>query len=224
DALAARVRQMLEMVHLEALADRYPWQLSGGQQQRVAIARALAVDPVLLLLDEPLSALDARVRTELRAELRQVQRRLGIPTIMVTHDQEEALTMADRVVCMNAGRIEQVGPPQEIYARPATRSVSDFVGASTLPSPADAGRLGIAGAETAAEKLFMLRPEHVSVRPNPAGAGRIRSITFLGSVSRIEVDVAGLCLLAETGRLDGLTEGAAVAVDIAPDAGAWVRP
>lgn len=222
--IATRVGEMLEMVHLAEYADRYPWQLSGGQQQRVAIARALAVDPILLLLDEPLSALDARVRAELRTELRQVQRRLGIPTIMVTHDQEEALTMADRVVCMNAGRIEQIGSPQEIYSHPATRFVADFVGSSTLLSAADAGRLEVAGAATAGGKLFVLRPEDVSVRPDPAGIGRIRNITFLGSVNRIEVDVAGLVLLAETGRLHGLEEGAAVAVEIAPEAGTWVQP
>src|SRR3546814_1977839 len=97
------------------LSDRFPWQLSGGQQQRVALARALAVDPKLILLDEPLSALDARVRNEMRVEIHDVQRRLKIPTIMVTHDQEEALMLADKIVCMNEGRIEQVGTPQDLY-------------------------------------------------------------------------------------------------------------
>ncbi|HHX89004.1 MAG TPA: ATP-binding cassette domain-containing protein, partial [Paracoccus sp.] len=128
--IAAKVDKLMDLVHLSEYARRYPHQLSGGQQQRVAIARALATDPALLLLDEPLSALDARVRAELRAEIREVQRRLGIPTIMVTHDQEEALTMADKVVCMNAGTIEQIGTPHEVYSRPRTRFVADFVGIS----------------------------------------------------------------------------------------------
>lgn len=222
--IAARVRKLLGMVHLDQYADRHPWQLSGGQQQRVAIARALAVEPALLLLDEPLSALDARVRAELRVEIRDMQRRLGVPTIMVTHDQEEALTMADKVVCMNAGRIEQVGSPEEIYSRPATRFVADFVGSSTLLIAPEAARLGIAGADDAGEKLFALRPEDVSLRPDPGGSGRIASVTFLGSVNRVEVEIEGLVLLAETGRIPGLVEGAPVAVTIAEGAGVWVQP
>jgi iron(III) transport system ATP-binding protein len=123
-----RVGELLNLVGLADQAGKYPAQLSGGQQQRVALARALALSPGLLLLDEPLSALDARVRARLRGEIRDLQRRLGITTIMVTHDQEEALTMSDRVVVMNKGRIEQVGPPDEIYGRPATAFVADFVG------------------------------------------------------------------------------------------------
>src|SRR5690625_1035681 len=221
---ATRVRDLLGMVHLDQYADRYPWQLSGGQQQRVAIARALAVEPVLLLLDEPLSALDARVRAELRVEIRDMQRRLGIPTIMVTHDQQEALTMADKVVCMNAGRIEQVGSPEEIYSRPATRFVADFVGSSTLLSASEAERLGVEGAGNTGDRLFALRPEDVSVRLDPAGPGRIRTITFLGSVNRVEIEIAGILLLAETGRLSGLAEGKSVSVEIDPAAGFWVRP
>jgi iron(III) transport system ATP-binding protein len=123
-----RVRELLELVGLADQAQKYPAQLSGGQQQRVALARALALSPGLLLLDEPLSALDARVRARLRGEIRDLQRQLGITTIMVTHDQEEALTMSDRIVVMNRGRIDQVGPPTEIYSRPATAFVADFVG------------------------------------------------------------------------------------------------
>lgn len=222
--IAARVKELLEMVHLEQYAHRHPWQLSGGQQQRVAIARALAVEPVLLLLDEPLSALDARVRAELRVEIRDMQRRLGIPTIMVTHDQEEALTMADKVVCMNAGRIEQVGSPEEIYSRPATRFVADFVGSSTLLSAPEARQLRIDGAETAGKRLFALRPEDVSVRLDAEGQGRVRTITFLGSVNRVEVEIGGFVLLAETGRIPGIAEGQAVAVEIDPAAGVWVQP
>ena len=126
--ITRRVADLLDLVGLADQARKYPIQLSGGQQQRVALARALALSPGLLLLDEPLSALDARVRSRLRGEIRDLQGRLGITTIMVTHDQEEALTMSDRIVVMNAGRIEQVGTPGEIYGRPATPFVADFVG------------------------------------------------------------------------------------------------
>src|SRR3954462_12662808 len=127
--IARRVGELLAMVGLPDAGPKYPAQLSGGQQQRVALARALATSPGLLLLDEPLSALDARVRLRLRHEIKALQRRLGVTTIMVTHDQEEALTMADRIVVMNQGAIEQVGTPQEIYRRPATAFVAGFVGA-----------------------------------------------------------------------------------------------
>ena len=123
-----RVRELLELVGLPDQGDKYPAQLSGGQQQRIALARAIAMSPGLLLLDEPLSALDAKVRTRLRYEVKALQRRLGITTIMVTHDQEEALTMADRIVVMNDGVIEQVGPPTEIYSEPASMFVADFIG------------------------------------------------------------------------------------------------
>ncbi|WP_376843176.1 ABC transporter ATP-binding protein [Burkholderia gladioli] len=130
--IEARCQELLELIRLPHLAGRYPGQLSGGQQQRVAIARAIAVDPALLLLDEPLSALDAQVRVEMRREIHDVQRRLRIPTIMVTHDQEEALTLADKIICMNHGRIEQIGSPRELYERPRTRFVASFVGTSNL--------------------------------------------------------------------------------------------
>ena len=123
-----RVAELLAMVGLADQADKYPAQLSGGQQQRVSLARALALSPGLLLLDEPLSALDARVRARLRGEIRDLQQRLGITTIMVTHDQEEALTMSDRIVVMSKGRIEQVGTPDEVYRKPASPFVADFVG------------------------------------------------------------------------------------------------
>jgi iron(III) transport system ATP-binding protein len=126
--IASRVAELLLLVGLSDQAEKYPAQLSGGQQQRVALARALALSPGLLLLDEPLSALDARVRARLRGEIRDLQKRLGITTIMVTHDQEEALTMSDRIVVMSKGRIDQVGTPEEIYARPSTPFVADFVG------------------------------------------------------------------------------------------------
>jgi iron(III) transport system ATP-binding protein len=127
-AIAVRVGEMLALIGLPEQGDKYPAQLSGGQQQRVALARAMATSPGLLLLDEPLSALDAKVRVHLRSEIKSIQRRLGVTTIMVTHDQEEALTMADRIVVMNHGVIEQVGTPAEIYQQPATVFVADFIG------------------------------------------------------------------------------------------------
>ncbi|MGL6041374.1 MAG: ATP-binding cassette domain-containing protein, partial [Deefgea sp.] len=123
-----RVTELLDLIGLPAIAEKYPAQLSGGQQQRVALARALATSPNLLLLDEPLSALDAQVREHLRGEIKALQQKLGVTTIMVTHDQEEALTMADRIVVMNHGVIEQIGTPDEIYQQPASRFVADFVG------------------------------------------------------------------------------------------------
>ncbi len=128
----ARVDEMLRLIGLEGFGARYPFQLSGGQQQRVALARALAIQPKVLLLDEPLSALDAQIRVSLREEIRAIQRRLGITTIFVTHDQEEALSISDRVVVMNGGIAEQVGQPFEIYNRPATRFVAEFVGTLNL--------------------------------------------------------------------------------------------
>ncbi len=136
-AIKARVAELLEMVGLSDQGDKYPAQLSGGQQQRIALARALATSPGLLLLDEPLSALDAKVRTFLRHEIKDLQAKLGITTVMVTHDQEEALTMADRIVVMDHGTIEQVGTPLEIYREPATLFVADFIGEmNQLPATA----------------------------------------------------------------------------------------
>src|SRR3569832_933212 len=130
--IKARVAEMLEMVKLPHLADRFPYQCSGGQQQRVALARALAHKPKVLLLDEPLSALDAKVRVSLREQIRALQRELGITTIFVTHDQEEALSMSDRIVVMNEGRVDQVGTPFEIYNNPATKFVASFVGTLSI--------------------------------------------------------------------------------------------
>src|SRR4051812_27091903 len=128
----ARVKELLALVGLPESGPKFPAQLSGGQQQRIAIARAIATSPGLLLLDEPLSALDARVRVRLRGEIRSLQQRLGITTILVTHDQEEALSMADRIVVMNQGEIEQIGTPAEIYGAPRTPFVADFVGKTNL--------------------------------------------------------------------------------------------
>src|SRR5215467_5242561 len=129
---ARAVSEALELVKLGALADRYPRQLSGGQQQRVALARAIVIKPAVLLLDEPLGALDKMLREEMQVELRQLQRRLGITAVFVTHDQEEALTLSDRVAVMRDGRLEQVGAPREIYERPASEFVAGFLGASNF--------------------------------------------------------------------------------------------
>jgi len=221
--IAAKVAQLMDMVHLTPFAERHPWQLSGGQQQRVAIARALAVEPSLLLLDEPLSALDARVRAELRGEIREVQRRLGIPTIMVTHDQEEALTMADKVVCMNAGTIEQIGSPEDVYARPRTRFVADFVGTSNFLGPEAAARLGqVPGAGQGDARLLALRPEDVLLTPDPAGEGVVAGVTFLGNVNRVALDWHGAPLLVDAGRGQALRPGDRVALALVPGSGTWV--
>jgi iron(III) transport system ATP-binding protein len=147
--IAARVAELLELVGLSAQAKKYPAQLSGGQQQRIALARAMAVSPGLLLLDEPLSALDAKVRVHLRHEIKELQRKLGVTTIMVTHDQEEALSMADRIVVMNHGVIEQVGTPTEVYRQPATLFVADFIGETNrFPAKILAdGKVALSGTE-----------------------------------------------------------------------------
>ena len=195
--IAARVAELLDLVHLKHLAERYPFELSGGQQQRVALARAVAVEPKLLLLDEPLSALDAKVRLELRTELRDLQRRLGILTLMVTHDQEEALSLADRIVCMEAGRIAQVGTPAELYHRPANRFVAGFVGLSNLIDLGTVRRHAPALLGGARENFIAcLRPEDVEVIAGGTGA-RVHQIEFLGNVSRLHLDWPGGRLIAE---------------------------
>ncbi len=204
-AIDARVSEMLGIIKLPELGARYPFQLSGGQQQRVALARALAVRPKVLLLDEPLSALDAKIRVSLRTEIRAIQRELGITTIYVTHDQEEALSMSDRVVVMNAGIAEQVGTPFEIYNRPATRFVASFVGTLNLLDAVvrdpEAGTVEIDGqpvdlarplpARAGDTVSLALRPEAISLgRRSDADAairGRVAEVNFLGSVVRIEI-------------------------------------
>jgi putative spermidine/putrescine transport system ATP-binding protein len=199
-----RVEEMLKLIKLPALGQRYPYQLSGGQQQRVALARALAIKPQVLLLDEPLSALDAKIRVALREEIRSVQRSLGITTIYVTHDQEEALSMSDRIVVMNEGRIEQIGTPFEIYNFPRTRFVASFVGTLNIlrgrvVDPVR-GRIavdgqeihtarGIADAQAGEIRSVALRPEAVSVQSDGANSlhGTIEEVSFLGAVVRIRL-------------------------------------
>ncbi len=198
---ADRRRRADELLELVGLGDRggsYPHQLSGGQQQRVALARALAVGPSVLLLDEPLSALDARVRVQLRDEIRRLQRAEGITTLFVTHDQAEALAIADRVAVLNAGRLEQVAPPQEVYAAPATAFVAGFVGVVNrlAATPDGPGRVRVLGRSVAVDGpagagTVIVRPEALAVGPpSPDGCGepgRVVTRTFLGAVTRVVV-------------------------------------
>ncbi len=207
-AIKERVDEMLALIHLEQKGPSYPSQLSGGQQQRVALARALAIRPQVLLLDEPLSALDAKIRVSLRAEIRAIQRKLGITAIYVTHDQEEALSISDRIVVMSQGHMEQVGTPFEIYNFPQTAFVASFVGTlnTTTAEVVDSARgvLQIDGARLeTAEKLdgrqkgdkvtIAIRPERFSFASEQKKANvvdcRIENITFLGSIVRIQVSI-----------------------------------
>jgi putative spermidine/putrescine transport system ATP-binding protein len=214
-----RVRQALALVDLAGLEERRPAQLSGGQQQRVALARAIVIQPSVLLLDEPLSNLDAKLRQRMQLELRALQRRVGITTIHVTHDQEEALTLADTVVILNRGAVEQVGSPQDVYARPRSAFVGDFLGranflagrlaAGATPSTgiafvADRGEaLAVrdeAGLPAGTAVQAFIRPEHVQLRRAPEGRGtenglpgRVTQVVFGGSVVTIEIET-------ETGR------------------------
>jgi len=202
--IGRRVSEMLELVQLGQFASRYPYQLSGGQQQRVALARALAIQPQLLLLDEPLSALDAKVRAEVRDEIRRIQTQLAITTIFVTHDQEEAMSISDRVVVMSRGRIEQVGKPFEIYNYPRTVFVASFVGtlnqlACTVTDPA-AGKVsyhdqvmvtpGPIDQAAGSPVVLMLRPEELRLGTSGGEnqiAGLVKGVSFQGSVVRVRL-------------------------------------
>ncbi len=242
--ITARVEEMLRLIKLPALGARYPYQLSGGQQQRVALARALAVKPQVLLLDEPLSALDAKIRVSLREEIRALQRELGITTIYVTHDQEEALSMSDRIVVMNEGRVEQVGTPFEIYNQPRTRFVASFVGTlsflrAKVLDPAT-GRIMVADQEIVAARgipqakvgetwSVALRPEAALLEvgtglpPVPGRnrlLGTIEEVSFLGSVVRIRVRLGELALSLDTFNNPGMPppeRGAPAAVTFAAE-------
>jgi iron(III) transport system ATP-binding protein len=214
DKVKARVSELLALVGLQDQLKKYPVQLSGGQQQRVALARALATSPRLLLLDEPLSALDAKVRVHLRDEIKHLQRRLGVTTIMVTHDQEEALSMADTIVVMNQGIVEQVGSPEAIYTHPASPFVADFIGfMNFLPGTVRSSReVEITGARVAlanatalpvgAKVRVAIRPEDVRVLRSGDGPGqpmdgqtqaiaaKVAAIAFLGSFCRVSLALA----------------------------------
>jgi putative spermidine/putrescine transport system ATP-binding protein len=210
----SKAAELLDMVGLSAQAGQYPHQLSGGQQQRVALARALAIEPHVLLLDEPLSALDAKVRLQLREQIRTLQQRLGTTTIFVTHDQEEALSMADRVGVMSDGKLEQVAEPAELYTRPATAFVAEFVGTmNRLPAelagpgtvtvlgtscamigPGGSGGAGSPPTEdspTSGPVDVLVRPEGLTVAPASGGNGIVSGRTFLGAVTRLAVLLSG---------------------------------
>ena len=212
DQRSKRAAELLDLVGLSVQGDRYPYQMSGGQQQRVALARALAIEPKVLLMDEPLSALDARVRVTLREEIRRIQTELGITALYVTHDQEEALSISDRVAVMSAGRSEQVASPAEIYGEPATPFVAEFVGTmNRLESTVEDGasgavtwsgqRLTIDAARGRADGdrvLVLVRPESVTLTAAgggdaPAGAlaGQVATSVFLGATTRVKVRING---------------------------------
>ena len=224
--IGARVAELLDLVKLPQVADKMPGQLSGGQQQRIALARAIAVDPRVLLLDEPLSALDAKVRAELRDEIRQVQRALGIPTLMVTHDQEEALALADKIICMNHGSVVQSGSPEDLYHRPATRFVAEFMGISNLLSPEDIAQLFPdllpTRSVTDAAQLACIRPEQIDLVPAADGTASVRSISFLGNLRRLEVETPVGPLTVETHGAHPCRTGERVALSVASDACTWV--
>ncbi len=204
---AARAAEMLELVGLSEQGDRYASQLSGGQQQRVALARALAIEPAVLLLDEPLSALDAKVRVQLRDEIRRVQVEVGTTTLFVTHDQEEALAVADRVGVMNNGRLDQIAPPTELYARPANRFVAEFVGLSNrMPAEVSGGVAAVlgsrvpllAGSVTQGTGQALVRPESIEVSTTGEPNARVLTVAFLGPFSRLQLRLSdGQVVLAQ---------------------------
>ena len=222
DTVAERTRDALRLVRLEDLGERTPRQLSGGQQQRVALARALVIEPEILLLDEPLSNLDAKLREEVRVEIRQLQRRLGLTTVMVTHDQEEALSVADRLVVMSDGKIQQIGNQRELYTAPTNQFVAGFIGRTNFFAGAMAGPrrfrtssgLEIAVAATAApERLLAIRPERVRLG-NANGAAN----SFVGTIEFVSY------LGANTEYVVRLTSGDAVTVEVHNDRAESAEP
>jgi len=214
-----RAREMLELVGLSEQSDRYAHQISGGQQQRVALARALAIAPQVLLLDEPLSALDAKVRALLRDQIRRIQLEVGITTLFVTHDQEEALAIADRVGVMREGRIEQLGPPTQVYSRPATSFVAEFVGLTNrLAGDVRGGEVSVRGCALPlvdhdvanGPVIALVRPEAVTVASHASAesgplVGTVIAATFLGATSRITVDLGDTTILAQLSTADAAT-------------------
>ncbi len=232
--VAARVAEALALVRLPGAADRRPGQLSGGMQQRVALARALVIRPRVLLLDEPLAALDRKLREEMRTELRDIQARVGITTVFVTHDQHEALGLSDRIAVMNAGRLEQLGPPRDIYERPATRFVADFIGASSVVEGVlvEAGTVELAAGvrlpvrlarprEIGARLQLLIRPEHVEVPSEHGGAvaAKVNSVMYLGDHCEVRLELPGGTRILATVRGEArLQTGGSVPVRLPPDA------
>jgi putative spermidine/putrescine transport system ATP-binding protein len=217
DEIEAKTTAALERVQLDHLKDRLPKQLSGGQQQRVAIARALAIEPDVLLLDEPLSNLDAKLRQDVRHQIHRLQRDLGITTIMVTHDQEEALSLGDRLVVMNKGKVQQIGTPSELYEAPANAFVADFIGRANILRGQGVGGNGfktlsgldiLCRNQTAGADAVVLRPEAISLS-GTAGpgtvAGTVEDVTYLGSICeyRIRLDVGDAIIATASGRSRG---------------------
>jgi putative spermidine/putrescine transport system ATP-binding protein len=228
----SRAADMLDLVGLSAHTHKYASELSGGQQQRVALARALAIQPRVLLLDEPLSALDAKVRAQLRDEIRRVQLEVGTTTLFVTHDQEEALAVADRVGVMNQGRLEQLAAPAELYAHPATPFVAEFVGLNNkVTATVNGGRAKVLGTDVAAldgsitsgDGIALVRPESVTVTSAGIDAtpnATISSVAFLGSISRVYCTMAdGSVLSAQlpSAAAAPFTAGDAVTVGVEPN-------
>src|SRR6059036_434536 len=240
------VAEMVALTRLGGLEGRYPNQLSGGQQQRVALARALARRPEILLLDEPLSALDAKIRLRLRGEIRKIQQDLGVTTLYVTHDQEEALSLADRLAVMRGGRIEQLGRPEEVYGRPRTDFVADFIGISNLVpcrvvSAADGVlewegrrlRAACDGVADGAAVTLAVRPEKLSVLSDPAPAngrnrldGVVDVVTFLGAIVRLQISVQGRPFWVDVphGQAAALPRKTRVVLAWQPEDGVVLRP
>ncbi len=228
---AARVAEVLDLVGLQDLGGRYPAELSGGQQQRVAIARALAPHPSVVLLDEPFANLDAVLRARMRTEVARILRSAGATVVLVTHDQEEALSLADRVVVLNRGRVAQVGRPDQVYRRPADPFVARFVGEADLVSATSdgsgldspLGRLTVTGQVPApGPAVAVLRPEALRLTPAPSGVGRVLAATYFGHDQLVEVAVAengrnGLVVRARVGSERLFAAGDRVHVDVAED-------
>jgi spermidine/putrescine transport system ATP-binding protein len=232
-----KVAKALELVRLEGLQRRRPSQLSGGQQQRVALARALVLEPAVLLLDEPLGALDARLRRSLQIELKAIQEQVGITFVYVTHDQEEALTMSDRMAVMSDGRVQQLGTPQDVYEEPETSFVADFLGVSNLMEAVAEGdgRIRLGGAVLVAERgdrtargdvKLTIRPERIRLEPPGSETvnslpGTVRRIVYLGSVTQVFVELPGdktLQATVQAGDSSPPRDGDAVSVVLPPEA------
>ncbi|MBN9550664.1 MAG: ABC transporter ATP-binding protein [Alphaproteobacteria bacterium] len=232
-----KVGKALDMVRLPGSEKKLPSQLSGGQQQRIALARAIVFEPQVLLLDEPLSALDANMREEMRVEIKKIQKETGITAIFVTHDQEEALSMSDRIVVMNAGSAEQIGTPEEVYERPATAFVADFLGkanmlAGTVSRPDGPTAVTLASGQTVnvvspkplaqgSAVTVVVRPQKLSIGGKSANRlpGRVVSASYLGGSAIYEVDIGGKTTVRANAPIDGrvLREGEAIELGFDPD-------
>jgi len=220
------VDRLLEITRLTEHADKFPHQMSGGQRQRVALARALASQPRVLLLDEPLSALDAKVRDSLREEIRRVQREVGVTTLFVTHDQHEALAIADRVGVMSEGRLEQLDPPRVLYERPASAFVAGFVGTvNRMPAEREGDRWRVLNRAVRAQPtvpgahLALVRPEQIAVDGDAQGDATVSAITFLGPLTRVVVDGPGGSVIADllTAEFGGVSVGDTVRIRLRDD-------